>query len=203
MPSRRQFLVSLGAGVATAALARAVGGQAAQQQPMQMPNTGAANVPMDENRYRPVDLPLKGTGPSMTQLQRDALERRIHCQCGCTLDVFTCRTTDFSCQISPAMHKDVMALVAGGYSATEIIAAFQHVYGERVLMEPVKRGFNWAGYLMPFVALGGGAALVVALIRRWQQPDAEAVGDAVTQLPVDATPDELARLDGLVHRDDR
>lgn len=197
MPNRRQFLASIGAGLATAIVARGAGAQVQQA----MPNMGTANVPMDENRYRPVRLPSKGTGPSMTALQRDALERTIHCQCGCNLDVFTCRTTDFSCQISPAMHQDVMALVAGGYSATEIIAAFQHVYGERVLMEPIKRGFNWAGYLMPFVALGGGAALVVALLRRWQQPDAQAAGAAVTSLPVEATADEIARLDALVRRD--
>ncbi|HEY7878499.1 MAG TPA: cytochrome c-type biogenesis protein CcmH [Gemmatimonadaceae bacterium] len=197
MPNRRQFFIVAGAGFASAALARAVG---AQQQ--QMPNMGAANVPMDEARYHPVRLPSRGggTGPSMSDLQRDALEHRLHCQCGCTLDVFTCRTTDFSCQISPAMHKDVMALVAGGYSASEIINAFVGVYGERVLMEPEKRGFNLAGYLMPFVALGVGAALVVALLRRWHAP---AAGEApVASLPVEGTPDELKRLDSLVHRDD-
>ena len=56
----------------------------------------------------------------------------IHCQCGCTLDVYTCRTTDFSCQVSPAMHRDVMALVEGGYGAQEIIDAFVgHVWRAR------------------------------------------------------------------------
>ena len=193
MPTRRQFLVSVGAGLASVSLARALGAQ------QQTPNTGAANVPMDEGRYLPVRLAPRGTGPSMTDLQRDALEHKIHCMCGCNLDVFTCRTTDFSCQVSPAMHQDVMTLVAGGYGAQEIIDAFVHTYGERVLMEPEKRGFNLAGYLMPFVALGGGAALVVALIRRWHRP---AAGPAdVTPLPVDATQDELARLEKLVKRD--
>ena len=45
------------------------------------------------------------------------------CPCPCTLDVYTCRTTDFSCTISPAVHRDINALVAGGYSADEIMAA--------------------------------------------------------------------------------
>lgn len=196
MPTRRRFLITLGAGLATASMARVLDAQ----QPMQGMNTGTANVPMDEARYRPVQLPSRGTGPSMTGAQRDALEHKIHCQCGCNLDVFTCRTTDFSCQVSPPMHHDVMALVAGGYSAQEIINAFVGVYGERVLMEPGRRGFDLTAWITPFVALGGGTALVVALVRRWRHPASE--GAPVTTLPVTATPDELSRLDHLVRHDD-
>lgn len=196
MPTRRGFLSALGAGLATASFARVLDAQ----QAIQGVNTGTANVPMDEARYRPVHLPSRGTGPSMTDAQRDALEHKIHCQCGCTLDVFTCRTTDFSCQVSPPMHHDVMALVAGGYSAQEIINAFVSVYGERVLMEPGKRGFDLTAWVMPFVALGGGTALVIALIRRWRQPAAEP--ESVRTLPMNATADELSRLDKLVRHDD-
>jgi cytochrome c-type biogenesis protein CcmH len=196
MPTRRRFLITLGAGIATASMARVLDAQ----QPMQGMNTGTANVPMDEGRYRPVRLPSRGTGPSMTDLQRDALEHKIHCQCGCNLDVFTCRTTDFTCQVSPPMHHDVMALVAGGYSGQEIINAFVGVYGERVLMEPERRGFNLAGWYMPFVALGGGTALVIALLKRWRRPAEEPA--SVTTLPVNATPAELSRLDQLVRHDD-
>jgi cytochrome c-type biogenesis protein CcmH len=167
----------------------------------QQANTGAANKPMDENRYEPVRLPPKeGAAPSMTDAQRDALEHRIRCMCGCNLSIYTCRTTDFSCRVSPAMHRDVMALVAGGYGAQEILDAFQGVYGERVLMAPRKEGFNLVGYLMPFAALGGGAALIMTILRRWYRP-ASASG-SVHQLPVEATPEELARIDELVRRDD-
>ena len=189
--NRRQFLGALAAAAATAAVPASL---VAQQAP-----TGAANVPMDENRYRPVRLAPKGGRASMTDAQRDELEHHIHCQCGCNLDVFTCRTTDFSCQVSPAMHRDVMALVAGGYSAQEIIDAFVGVYGERALMAPKKTGFNWAAYVTPFGALAGGAALVIALLRRWHARAAEPA--AVPPLPVDASPDELARLESMVRSD--
>ena len=143
MQSRREFLASLGAVMFAPAAA------AAMQE-----NTGAANVPMEQDAYRPVKLQAKaGAAPSMTDMQRDDLEHKIKCQCGCVLDVFTCRTTDFSCGVSPAMHRDVVDLVAGGYNAAEILGAFQTVYGERVLMAPLKQGFNWLGYIMPFAAL--------------------------------------------------
>lgn len=193
--NRREFLRAAATSAAVAAFPAALGAQGQQGQTM-----GAANVPMDEGGHRPVSLPPKGSGPSMSDAERDALEHRIHCMCGCTLDVYTCRTTDFSCQVSPAMHRDVMALVAGGYDAQEIIDAFVQVYGERVLMEPRKTGFNLTGYVTPFAALAGGAALVLTLIRRWRRPAAEP--SSVTPLPVEASPDELARIDALVRRDD-
>ena len=116
--------------------------------------------PMEQDSYRPVKLAAKaGASPSMTDAQRDDLEHSIKCQCGCPLDIYTCRTTDFSCSVSPAMHGDVMSLVSGGYGAREILAAFQSVYGERVLMSPVKSGFNWLGYTLPSDRYRGWRAL--------------------------------------------
>ncbi len=150
--------------------------------------------------YRPVKLePKPDAPPSMTQLERDALERRIKCQCGCVLDVFTCRTTDFSCSVSPAMHGDVLALVDGGYTEPEILSAFQSTYGERVLMAPVKSGFNLLGYTMPFIVLGTGAVVVAALIKRWKS---RAPATVFTPQPeMTATTEELARLDAAVRSD--
>lgn len=196
--TRRAFLARVGGGLGAAALtARALVSQA--------PVPAAPAAAMDENAYRPVRLPARpGAAPSTTDDRRDALERTLHCQCGCGLSVFTCRTTDFTCSISPAMHADVMSLVAGGYGPAEIVAAFQRVYGERVLMAPVKAGFNWVGYLLPFVALGGGAAVVTALLRRWtlrRVAVAASGGGRVAASSVSATPDELARLDALVRSD--
>ena len=186
--TRRQFLHAVAAG-AGAAVVPALWAQGA--------STGFSG--MNEGAHRPVRLPPKGTAPSMTNAERDALEHRMRCQCSCTLDVYTCRTTDFSCTVSPAMHRDVMALVTGGYSAQEILDAFVGVYGEKVLMAPKKVGFNWAAYVVPFAALGSGAALVAALIRKWGRAAPEPV--TVTPLPVDATPEELARINAAVRHD--
>jgi cytochrome c-type biogenesis protein CcmH len=150
--------------------------------------------------YRPVTLPSKpGAQASMTDAQRDDLEHQIHCQCGCNLDVYTCRTTDFSCSVSPAMHADVMSLVAGGHGAQEILNAFRAAYGEKVLMAPLRSGFNLVGYTMPFIALGTGAVIVAALLKRWKSR-APAV-TTVDPHPIDATAGELAELDAAVRRD--
>lgn len=195
MMGRRRFLVASTAGVATLAIARVAGAQEAGSQV----NTGAANAPMESDRYKPVRLAAKGS-PVMNQAKRDELEHHLHCQCGCNLDVYTCRTTDFSCEVSPAMHRDVMALVAGGYSAPEIIAAFKNVYGDRVLMAPPTSGFDIAAWITPFVALLAGIALVLVVLRRLRGP---ALAPAIVPSVADATPTEQARLDALVRNDDR
>jgi len=156
--------------------------------------------------YKPVTLAAKPNAqPSMTAAQRDDLEHQIHCQCGCNLDVYTCRTTDFACSVSPAMHSDVMGLVDGGHSAQEILAAFKAVYGEKVLMAPVRSGFNLVGYTMPFVALGAGAVVIAALLRRWKSRTpavASVPHPSVPHSDVDATEGELAALDAAVRRDE-
>jgi cytochrome c-type biogenesis protein CcmH len=195
MMSRRRFFAASAAGVATLAVARIAGAQEAATQS----NTGAANAPMESDRYKPVQLAAKGA-PVMNQAQRDELEHHIHCQCGCNLDVYTCRTTDFSCEVSPAMHRDVMALVAGGYSAPEIIAAFKGVYGDRVLMAPPTHGFDIAAWITPFVALSAGIGLVLVVLKRLRAP---ALAPAIAPAVADATPAEQARLDALVRNDDR
>lgn len=158
---------------------------------------------MDQGAARSVRLPAKpGASAAMTPAQRDELEHQIRCQCGCTLSVYTCRTTDFSCQVSPAMHRDVLALVDGGYDAGEILDAFVNVYGDRALMAPPRVGFNVLGYVLPGLALAVGAVLLAVLIRRWQRPAAMGAAGASPALPpLDATPEELARLDEAVRND--
>ena len=199
--TRRDFLRASGALVAGAMFVPAMRAQSAAQA------QGAANIQMPQTAYKPVSLPKKvGAKPLVAQLERDELERGLKCACPCKLDVFTCRTTDFQCGISPAMHSDVVRLVEGGYSADEIVAAFTTVYGERVLMAPVKEGFNLAGYVVPFITLGIGATMLVAMLRKWRR-ESDAATPAVVSasvLPIDggmpaATDDELRRLEEAVH----
>lgn len=96
-----------------------------------------------------------------------AIETHLACNCGCTLDVFTCRTTDFSCTYSPRLHREVLALRSQGLTAQQVLDAFVAKYGEKALMAPKPKGFNLAGYLVPGAAiLSVGAALVMLVVRR-------------------------------------
>ncbi len=136
-----------------------------------------------------------------------ALEHKIRCTCGCGLDVFTCRTTDFTCQTSPAMHRQVMARLDSGLTADQVVAAFEAQYGQSILMQPPKRGFNWAAYLMPFVALVAGIVVVTWLMRRWIRGQADERTSAHADGPgplarssAGPSDDQLAKLNAELER---
>ena len=205
---RREFLVrAIAGGGGLLAGARLLGAQQGAPAPAPGPEqtSGQSNLfDMNQGAARRVVRPPKTTGRvSLSDDERDAVEQKIRCQCGCTLNVYVCRTTDFSCQVSPAIHRDVIALVEGGHSAQEIIDAFVDTYGEVALMAPKREGFNWAGYLVPFGALAAGAAALVTVLRGMQQRAARVAAPAhPVAAPPMGTADELARLDAAVRRDD-
>jgi cytochrome c-type biogenesis protein CcmH len=202
---RREFLgraLAVGGGIMLGA--RTLAAQQGAEGSGAGQSSGSSNLfDMNQGAARRVVRPPKvGARPSMSNDERDALERQIRCQCGCTLDVYVCRTTDFACQVSPAMHRDVITMVEGGHSAQEILDAFVDTYGEVALMAPKKEGFNWAGYLVPFGALAAGAAALVTVLRRMQSRAARVAVPAVPAGTPLGTSDELARLDAAIRRDD-
>lgn len=111
------------------------------------------------------------------------VEERLRCTCGCNLDVYTCRTTDFTCGTSPAMHREVVALVEQGQTGEEILEAFIAEHGEAVLMAPKKEGFNLAAYFVPGAAIAVAGAGLIAMLSRKSARAAEvraAAGEAVS-----------------------
>jgi cytochrome c-type biogenesis protein CcmH/NrfF len=124
-----------------------------------------------------------------------AVEKKLRCTCGCGLDIYTCRTTDFTCTYSPALHKDVLRLAGQGKTAQQIVDEFVRQYGEAALMAPPKRGFNLAGYFVPSIVIVIAGAFLVRAIRRWtREAQAAAPPRGGPTLPLDATPAELERL---------
>ena len=125
-----------------------------------------------------------------------AIEKQLKCSCGCGLDIYTCRTTDFNCTYSPGLHRQVVALAEEGKTVQQIIDAFVAQYGQQVLMAPPKRGFNLVGYLLPSVAVLIAAGFLIEVLRRWTRAAATeaAAAPPVERGGVDASPAELERL---------
>ncbi|HET7600790.1 MAG TPA: cytochrome c-type biogenesis protein CcmH [Gemmatimonadales bacterium] len=136
------------------------------------------------------------TDPSDNSEAIKLIEQRLHCTCGCNLDIYTCRTTDFTCTYSPALHREVVALYDDGKTAQQILNAFVAKYGEKVLMAPRPEGFNLAGYLVPGAAIAAGGAALLLVIGRRTHEVAAAAGAAGAAPPAGApaTPEELERL---------
>jgi cytochrome c-type biogenesis protein CcmH len=152
-------------------------------------STGTLRDPSVVGRPRPPT----DRGENDAEIQ--AIEQQLACNCGCTLDVFTCRTTDFSCTYSPALHREVLALRDQGKTAREVLDTFVARYGEKALMAPKPQGFNLWGYLLPGVAVGVAAITLAAVLRRRQAAVAAgAAPEPMAAQQPSASPEELEQL---------
>lgn len=157
--SRRAFL-----GAVAGALALGTRLPSRQVPQDSLPGTGPAGRLWDPAR---AGRPLEPVTARDNDTAIQAIEKQLHCTCGCNQDVYTCRTTDFTCTTSPAMHRQVLALATAGKTGPEIIGEFVREHGVAILMAPPKRGFNIALYFLPSVALVVGAVvLTLVLLRR-------------------------------------
>ena len=85
-----------------------------------LPSTGPSGRLWDPARAgRPLDPVVAADNDAAIQ----AIEKQLHCTCGCNLDVYTCRTTDFTCGVSPEMHRQVIALAERGMTGQQIVVA--------------------------------------------------------------------------------
>ncbi len=190
--SRRDFLHCSGMLMGAAAMRQDTTHRAVRQD--------SSGTPAD-TLVEPAGRLVAGVGPLDNDPGVIAIERKLRCTCGCTLDVYTCRTTDFTCTYSPAMHRNVVAQVQAGVLPPEIIQSFVDKYGTSVLMSPPARGFNLAGYLVPgFSVAAVGIALAAWLLRRRDAGaiDATPAAAGVTHTPTSAELEQLHRaLDDL------
>jgi cytochrome c-type biogenesis protein CcmH len=154
-----------------------------------LPGTGPSGRLWDPDR---AGRPLSPVTAADNDAAIQAIEKQIHCTCGCNLDVYTCRTTDFTCAVSPAMHARVVVLAREGKTGQQILDQFVRENGVAILMAPPKRGFNLAGYFVPSLVILVAGAILTLVLRRW----ARAVPAPVAPRPsaVAASPEELERL---------
>jgi cytochrome c-type biogenesis protein CcmH len=186
--TRRDFMGRLGALAAVPTGLQVQDSLAGRGQTGTLRDPAAVGQPREVTRIEDYDERIK------------AIEHRLACNCGCTLDVFTCRTTDFTCTYSPKLHREVVAMDKAGKSAEQILDAFVAEYGEKALMAPRPEGFNLWGYLLPgSLILAAGAGLFAFISRR-----KVAVAGGVATMGADgapgvepnrgATPEEMERL---------
>jgi len=192
MTERRAFLRQ----VALGGLALAGAGTLRAQDPAQGTPGGA-----DAGRlYNPNAVQQRApTVGADNDAQIMELEKTLKCQCGCNLDIYTCRTTDFTCTTSPALHREIVALWNDNRTADQIREAFVSEYGEQALMAPKAEGFNLAGYFVPGILMLAGIALLSMWILRRQRQVAAVPSLAATEAidiaaVAGATPEELERL---------
>ena len=102
-------------------------------------------------------------GPHGEDLLR--IELMIRCTCGCTLDTHTCQY-QMQCGESPAFTQRILAALEAGESEEVILAGFVADYGQDILGAPPREGFNWVGYVTPWVAFAFSGLLIGFFLRR-------------------------------------
>jgi len=186
----RSLLLALACGAATALAAQQPDSAAISNAIRTRPGDSLGRLAVPEAAGRPAEVVTARDNEELVK----AIEHKIRCTCGCNLDVFTCRTTDFTCSTSPAMHQMVLARLGSGMTEAQVLASFQQQYGEMIFMAPPRRGFNWIAYLMPYVGLAVGLGLVGAVARRWFRATPKAAPPEPGAAAAGASPEELERL---------
>ena len=131
-------------------------------------------------------LLLAGAGDDDARF--DKLGHQMMCVCGCSQVLLECNHV--GCEYSERMRGELTAALQRGDNDSLVLQSFVQKYGPTVLAAPTTTGFNRIAWIMPFVVLTLGVALVIVLVRLWRrrvQPLAVAAGVSPAQL------DELRR----------
>lgn len=97
--------------------------------------------------------------------QVSEISTQLICQCGCLTILDSCSHGE--CGGRDTMLGIIKLKISQGQTAEQIVASFVAQYGEKVLAEPPKKGFNLTAWLFPFVSLAAGALVVYLAIKRW------------------------------------
>jgi cytochrome c-type biogenesis protein CcmH len=114
----------------------------------------------------------------------------------------TCKTTLDQSQapIANRIRRFISARIAAGDTESEIKAKLVAQFGPAILAEPSKHGFNLLAWVLPFVAVGVGAAALGWLAWRWSRGRESAVaptgGPPLEPELEQRVDEELARFDG-------
>ena len=105
------------------------------------------------------NAPIPLTVEQERQAQR--IGTKLHCPI-CSGESIAQSQTDISRQ----MMNEVRSGIRQGQSEAQILARFEASYGERILMEPPKKGLNLLLWTLPVGALGLGLLLWQGYLRR-------------------------------------
>ena len=111
-------------------------------------------------QYAPQQLSSDPLAPPL-EARVQVLGKQLRCAVCQGLSV-----ADSPASMARAQLDKVRELVAGGKTDEEVREYFVARYGEWVLLEPSKSGFNWLVWLGPVVLLAGGLALIARQVRR-------------------------------------
>lgn len=118
------------------------------------------------------------SGASDPSTRFNELGHQLMCICSCAQILLECNHV--GCPDSDMMRNELMAAVNRGDSDSLVQQSFVQKYGPTVLAAPKTTGFDRTAWIMPFVALLAGCALLVYIVRSWRNRPAPALADGIT-----------------------
>lgn len=107
---------------------------------------------------------LMGTGDEAARTSD--LGHRMMCVCGCNQILLECNHV--GCAYSERMRHELVAAIERGDNDDLVLQGFVQKYGTTVIAAPTTKGFNRVAWIMPYLALVGGIAGVVLIVRAWR-----------------------------------
>jgi len=105
------------------------------------------------------------------------LGHRMMCVCGCNQILLECNHV--GCAYSDRMRAELIAAVARGDNDDLTLQGFVQKYGTTVMAAPTKTGFNRVAWIMPYLVLVLGLAMVTLIVRAWRSRPLVLPADAV------------------------
>ena len=100
-------------------------------------------------------------GGQVTDDQVNAVAKRLNCPVCENVPLDVCET-----QACVQWRDLIRQKLTAGEKPEQVIAYFRDTYGDRVLQEPPRSGFTALIWILPFVGLIAGVAILVVVLRR-------------------------------------
>ena len=107
---------------------------------------------------------LLGAGDQSARV--NDLGHRMMCVCGCNQILLECNHV--GCAYSDRMRAELIAAVDRGDNDDLTLQGFVQKYGTTVMAAPTKTGFNRVAWIMPYLVLVLGLAMVTLIVRAWR-----------------------------------
>lgn len=106
--------------------------------------------------------------PTPSDDEINAVAKELYCPVCENIPLDACGTA--ACEQWRGVIRDKLSQ---GWTKAEIKTYFVEQYGDRVLAEPPRRGFNWLVYIIPPLAFLAGVYMLYQGFRTWQTVDGD------------------------------
>jgi cytochrome c-type biogenesis protein CcmH/NrfF len=125
---------------------------------------------------------MLGAGTPATNFDR--VGHKLMCTCGCAEGLLDCNHV--GCPDSPKLIAELHSQVDAGTPESSVLAFFATTYGATVLAAPLRGGFDYVAWIVPFAVLALGLMGVVLVLKMWQRRAARLAPVGPAPVPTDA-----------------